>query len=144
MTLDQISVFVENSPGKLADVFELLAGESIDLRAMSIADTSSFGILRLIVDKPVRAQKVLADAEYLVQMTKVIPVAVSDTPGGLAKAIRVLSDADISVEYTYAFVGHKSGSAYVVFRVEDNEKAMEVLAQNGINVISAEELYEMN
>ena len=144
MTLDQISVFVENRPGRLADIFEALAAESIDLRAMSIADTSSFGILRLIVDKPIRAQKILAEAGYLVQMTKVIPVAVQDSPGGLARAIRVLSDADISVEYTYAFVGHKSGSAYVVFRVEDNEKAAKTLTEQGIRVISADELYEMN
>lgn len=142
MTIDQISVFVENSPGKLAEIFETLAAQDIDLRAMSIADTSSFGILRLIADKPQKALGILTDAGYLVQVTKVIPIAVEDIPGGLAKAIRVLSDADISVEYTYAFVGHKTGSAYVIFRVEDNDRALSVLKKNGIRIVTIEGMYE--
>ena len=143
MTIDQISVFVENRQGKLLEVIETLSGDGIDLRAMCLADTSSFGILRLIVDKPVRALRALEGAGYVVQVSKVIPVAIDDEPGGLAKALRILDDNGISLEYTYAFVGHKAKKAYVIFRVEDNDRAIEVLTSNGIKLVSPEEMYEM-
>ena len=141
MTIDQISVFVENKPGKLAEVVEALASENIDMRALSIVDTSSFGILRLIVNKPALAQKVLRDAGCLVTVNEVIPVAVSDTPGGLALVLRVLSEHGIGVEYAYAFVAHKQGQAYVVLRVEDNDFAIKTLEEHGIKLLTAEEMY---
>ncbi len=134
MTVDQISIFVENKPGKLVEVIETLGTSGVDLRAMSIADTSEFGILRLIVDKPDLALKVLNKDEYVTSVNKVIAVSISDTPGSLAKVLRILSDADISIEYVYAFITHEVGSAYVIIRVENNERAIEVLTANGINL----------
>ena len=93
-----------------------------------------FGILRLIVDKPDLALKVLNKDEYVTSVNKVIAVSISDTPGSLAKVLRILSDADISIEYVYAFITHEVGSAYVIIRVENNERAIEVLTANGINL----------
>ena len=143
MTIDQLSVFVENKPGKLVEAAETLSRAGIDLRAMSLADASDFGILRIIVDKPTLALKVMQDAGYLVQMSKVIPVSLSDSPGSLGGVLRILADAGIDVLYLYAFVAHKPGSAYVIIRVEDNEGAMSVLEKNGIKLVSGEEMYEM-
>ena len=141
MTIDQLSVFVENKPGMLVSIIEALGGADIDLRALSIADTADFGILRLIVDKPTKAYNMLHDAGFLVKSSKVIPVSVDDTPGGLGKVLRVLADNGIDVEYLYAFVAHKTNKAYVILRVEDNEKAMSILTENGMGLISVEEMY---
>ncbi len=141
MTVDQISVFVENKPGRLVEVIETLGENGVDLRAMSIADTSDFGILRLIVDKPDLALKVLGRAEYVTSVNKVIAVHIADTPGSLAKVLRVLSDADVSIEYIYAFITHAAGSAYVIIRVEDNARAIEVMKENGIKLATDGELF---
>lgn len=143
MTIDQISVFVENKPGKLVEVIELLGAKGIDLRAMSIADTSDFGILRIIVDQPAKALEVLREADCVTSVNKVIAVSVDDTPGSLAKVLRILSDEGISVEYVYAFITHEAGKAYVIIRVEDNDKAIGVLTVKGVKLASAGELYEM-
>ena len=143
MTIDQLSVFVENKPGKLVEAAETLSSAGIDMRAMSLADASDFGILRIIVDKPNLALKTMQDAGYLVQMSKVLPVSLSDEPGSLGKVLRTLADAGIDVLYLYAFVAHKPGSAYVIIRVEDNERAEAVLTENGISLVSSEEMYAM-
>lgn len=143
MTIDQISVFVENKPGKLVEVIETLGAKGIDLRAMSIADTSDFGILRIIVDKPAIALEVLKEADCVTSVNKVIAVSVDDTPGSLARVLRLLSDEGISVEYVYAFITHEAGKAYVIIRVENNDRATSVLSANGIKLASAGELYEM-
>ena len=143
MTIEQLSVFVENKPGKLVEVLEALAGSEIDLRALPIADTADFGILRIIVDKPVRALKILQDAGYLVKSSEVIPVAVGDKPGGLAAVLRTLADAGIDVEYTYAFVAHSRDSAYVILRVGDNDAASKVLTDSGVSLLTAEDIYGM-
>ena len=134
MTVDLISVFVENKPGKLVEVIETLGANGIDLRAMSVADTSDFGILRLIVDKPDAALEVLGKAEYVTSVNKVIAAYIEDSPGSLAKVLRILSDADVSIEYVYAFITHAAGSAYVVIRVEDNVHAIKVLTANGVDL----------
>ncbi len=143
MTIDQISVFVENKPGKLVEVIETLGAEGIDLRALSIADTSDFGILRLIVDKPEKALKVLREADCVTSVNKVIAVSVDDTPGSLARVLRILSDEGISVEYIYAFVTHEVGRAFVIIRVEDNEKAVNVLKNNAVRLAKNEEIFNM-
>ena len=109
MTVQQISVFVENRQGKLVEVLETLSARNIDLRALSIADTSDFGILRLIVNKPEEAVKALAEADYVTSVTDVLAVSLDDTPGSLARVLRILADAAISVEYLYAFVAHGKG-----------------------------------
>lgn len=142
MTIDQISVFVENKPGKLVEVIETLGAKGIDLRAMSIADTSDFGILRLIVDKPTKALEILREADCVTSVNKVIAVSVNDTPGSLARVLRILSDAGISVEYVYAFITHEPGHAFVIIRVEDNDKAIGVLTSNGVKLATNKELYD--
>ena len=143
MTIDQLSVFVENRPGKLVEALETLSGAGIDLRALSLADTADFGILRLIVDKPIRALKVLQEAGFLVRSNEVIPVAVGDKPGGLSTVLRILADAGIDVEYTYAFVAHSHDSAYVIIRVTDNAYAIKTLSEKGVKLLTADDMYGM-
>jgi len=132
MIIKQLSVFVENKQGTLVDILELLGKASIDLRALSIADTSDFGILRIIVDKSEEAHAALQKEGYIVRVTDVLGLSVPDTPGSLAKILRALSDGGINVEYTYAFVSHNKGKAYVVLRVENNEEAKKILIEQGI------------
>ncbi len=141
MTIDQISVFVENKPGRLVEVIETLGEKGIDLRAMSIADTTDFGILRLIVDKPGQALEVLQKAEYVTSVNKVIAVSIEDAPGSLAKVLRLLSDAGISIEYVYAFITHKAGRAYVIIRVEDNDRAIAVMKEKRVSLATNGELF---
>lgn len=143
MTIDQLSVFIENKPGKLVEAIETLSAAGIDLRALSLADTADFGILRVIVDKPASALKALIEAGFLVKASEVIPVSVSDKPGGLAAALRILANAGVGVEYTYAFVAHSRDNAYVILRVSDNDAAIEALEANGITLLSTEEIYGM-
>jgi len=146
MTIEQLSVFIENKPGKLVEVLETLAAAGIDLRALSLADTENFGILRIIVDKPARALKVLQDEGYGVELNDVIPISVDDKPGALASALRVLADAGIAVEYAYVFVAPKTGSvgkAYAVICVNDNPAAATALASGGIVIVTSTEMYKM-
>jgi hypothetical protein len=141
MIIEQLSVFVENQPGRLAEITEILAGADVDLRAMSIADTADFGILRVIVSDTEKAMNTLRNAGCTVSVTKVLAVALADEPGSLAKVIRVLSDNGVSVEYLYAFITRKEGSAYVIFRVEDTDKAVDLFETHGIKTASREEIY---
>ncbi|MDR2056402.1 MAG: ACT domain-containing protein [Desulfovibrio sp.] len=140
MTVDQLSVFVENKPGHLLEITEALGEAGIDLRALSIGDTAEFGVLRLIVSEADRALAVLREAGFTVSLTQVLAVSLADTPGSLSKILRVIAGAGINVEYLYAFVTRKSGGAYVVFRVEDNAAATAVLDKNGIVPVGPEEL----
>ena len=143
MTINQISVFVENTPGHLAEITEILGNGGIDLRALSIADTKDFGVLRLIVDNPDKAVQILREAECIVSVTPVIAVAIEDKPGGLAKTLRVLSDEGISVEYAYAFIARKHDNAYVVLRVGENEQTEKLFNEKGIKTVSAEEIFDL-
>lgn len=142
MAISQISVFVENRPGRLADITAVLAQNSIDIRALSVADTSDYGILRLIVNDPESAVKVLKDEGMTASATQVLGIIIPDEPGGLAKAIKVLSDAQISVEYAYAFITPSVGNAYVIIRVEDNDKAAEILRSSGIALIEQDDIFK--
>ncbi|MDR0446010.1 MAG: acetolactate synthase [Oscillospiraceae bacterium] len=138
--IEQLSVFVENKRGKLVGVTEVLGAAGVDLRALSIADTADYGVLRVIVDKPDAALSALTDAGYVVKKNRVLPVSVSDEPGALAKALRVLADAGADVEYLYAFVAHGENRAYVILRVDDNAAAAAVLGKSGIAVATDGEL----
>ena len=141
MAIKQISVFVENKPGRLAEITELLAKNNIDIRALSIADTTDFGILRLIVNDPDSTVQILKNDGMTVSATEVLGVAIPDVPGGFAKAIRTITDKGISLEYAYAFITPKSGSAYVIIRVENNELATEALNDAGIKIIEQGEIF---
>jgi hypothetical protein len=132
MVIEQLSVFVENKLGHLSDIAEMLGGAGIDMRALSIADTAEFGVLRLIVSDTQRAKALLSAAGCVVSVTSVLAVSLEDKPGSLAKILRALSDAGVSVEYVYAFITQKQGSAYVVLRVEDNARASEILERSGV------------
>ena len=143
MTIEQLSVFVENKHGKLVEADETIAQAGVDLRALSLADTTDFGILRIIVDKPVKAINALQEAGFLVKTSEVLPISVSDKPGALAKALRVLADAGINVEYTYAFVAHSDDGAYVILRVEDNDAAAKALTDSGITLLTSDDMQKM-
>lgn len=136
MYVNQLSVFIENKPGRLADITETLANANIDLRAISVADTSDFGILRVVVDKPEVAEKALKEAGMTVSLSKVLAVSIGDKKGELAKVVRVLADKGIIIEYVYDFVGNKNGEACIVIRVNDNEKAVVALKESGIDILN--------
>lgn len=143
MQIKQLSVFVENKPGRLADITEILAKNKIDIRAISVADTSDFGILRIIVDKPEEAVITLKEEGMTVSLSEVIAIGIGDITGEFARAIRVLADNNIGVEYIYAFVSRDKGKAYVIIRADDSKKAAEVLSQNDVEILRAESLYNM-
>ena len=140
MTVKQISVFVENKPSTLAAFAKVLAEHDIDIRALSISETRDFGILRIIVDDSYKTACVLKDAGYVCSLTPVLAVEMADAPGSLCRVLDILSEHSINLEYTYAFITRKKDSAYMIIRVEDNEGAAEILAKNGVRLVSQEEL----
>ena len=143
MLVKQLSVFMENKPGRLNSITKLLKDNDIDIRALSIADTKDFGILRLIVNKPELACEVLKGADCTVSITNVIAIGINDKPGGLADAMDCLYRANISVEYMYAFITKTSDQAYVILRVENNDKALEALQDENFTILTGKEVYEM-
>ncbi|MCX7714297.1 MAG: ACT domain-containing protein [Clostridia bacterium] len=143
MLVKQISVFVENKFGRLAEIISILGNNNIDISALSIADTTDFGILRLIVNDPNLAEKVLKDNGLAVKSTEVIAVAVEDKPGGLARVLNILKDANISIEYMYAFIGKSESGALVIIRVDQPNEAINVLKNSGIEIIKASDVYRL-
>ena len=140
MVIKQLSVFVENQPGRLSEITDVLSSREINIRALSIADTTNFGILRLIVDHPSRAESALKEQGFTVSQTSVIGVGIEDRPGGLA-ALDILREAGMDVEYMYAFVSHAEKTAYVILRVADNDAAEKVLRDHGVPILSGEDVY---
>lgn len=143
MLIKQLSIFVENRPGRLSSITRLLADNNIDIRALSIADTRDFGILRLIVNDPDKALAALKAADYSVTLTDVLAIGIEDKPGGLACAMEMLYENHISVEYMYAFISKTDDTAFVILRVENKEKATEALQKCGVRLLTSEEIYEM-
>jgi len=143
MKVRQISIFLENKRGRLYEALDALAKAKINIRALSIADTSDFGILRLIVHEPDRAKKVLEKSNYAVRENDVIAVGVADKPGGLAEVLKVLNEKNINVEYIYAFVEKSGKKAVVVLRTENINAGIKALKDGGIPVLSAEEVYNL-
>ncbi len=133
--MNQLSVFVDNTPGALSDITSILAGAGVNLRALSIADTERFGILRMIVSDNKLAISVLKSRNYVVKETEVVGVKIGDQPGKLAEALKVLDLAEINLEYLYAFCARTERHAYLVIRVEDNARAEEVLTGAGFHMI---------
>lgn len=142
MSVKQISIFIENKKGSLSEVTQFIADHKINLKALSIADTQEFGILRIITDKPDEAREMLKNEGYTVTATSVLAVALTDAPGSMASILQVLSDADIEVEYTYAFMSNVENKAYMIFRVNDNDKATKALVAAGISVINQDDIFE--
>ena len=141
MNIHQISVFLENRVGQLAEITNLLADNGINLRALSIADTSDFGILRIIVEDVEKAAQILHDHGNTYTVTEVLAVKMDDKTGGLAKILKVLADAEIFLEYAYAFLLQKPGEACLIIRVPDNDAAETALAAAGIGIAKQEDLF---
>lgn len=143
MLVKQVSIFVENKEGKIADVLKILAKENINISALSLADTTNFGILRLIVDDPKKAKNILQMEDMIVKINEILAVGIDDQPGGLAKVLGILAKANVAIEYMYAFTGHNNEYATVVFKTNDLEKAYDCLKINDIPLISAEEIKQI-
>ena len=140
MSIHQISVFLENRAGQLAEITNILADNGVDLRAISIAETVDYGILRMIVDDAQKATSLLMQHGYLLTMTPVLVVAVSDQPGGIAPVLATLAEGKIDIEYMYSLFTHSEGKAYIVFRVAETEKFVALLDAHGLTPVTGEEL----
>ena len=140
MRVEQIAVFLENKSGRLAEITRLLAENDINIRALSVADTADFGILRLIVDKVDRAKEVLRTGGFTVGKTNVVAVEVPDRSGGLASVLQVVTTAGLNVEYMYAFVNKSGANAVLIFRFDAMDKAIEVLQHNGFVLLTGEQI----
>ncbi|MEE0265177.1 MAG: ACT domain-containing protein [Acutalibacteraceae bacterium] len=136
MSLKQLNIFVQNKKGALVEITETLAAQNVNIRALSIADTEEFGILRLIVNDNETASEILADKGYLLKITEVVGVKIGDAPGKLSTALEVLDNEDINVEYLYAFMARTEKHAYVVLRVADNALAEAALEKAGYHMIT--------
>ncbi len=140
MLAEQISVFIENKEGRLAEVTAILRDANVNIRALSLADTTDFGVLRLIVNNNDAAEKALKKEGFTVGKTKVLAVEVNDEPGGLNKVLDPLCDQDVNVEYMYAFANPKCRNAIMIFRFNDHNKALKILAEQQIKVIDSKEI----
>ena len=140
MGIRQLSVFVENKKGSLHEITDVLAKANIDLRSMCIADTSDYGIVRIIADDPVRAQSVLAEAGHIANIRTVTAFAVPDCPGGLAKVLDILEENGVDIEYMYALVTTEKDKAYAVMRNDNREKAEKILSENGIELLDEDHI----
>jgi len=143
MYIKQISIFIENTPGRLHAVTKILRDHDIDIRALSLSDTNDFGILRLIVADPDEACRILKENGCTVRQTDVLAIGLKDQPGGLDTAVQVLAAHQINIEYLYAFVSRYHDTAYVIMRVEDNERAVAALSAAGIPLVQPEDIYRM-
>ena len=140
MRVHQISVFLENRAGQLAEITKVLADNGIDLRAISIAETADYGVLRMIVDNAEKATGILLTNGYILSMTPVLVVGVPDQPGGLAPVLSVMAEGNIDIEYMYSLFTPEVGKAYMVFRISDEAKFVELLNAQGMQLATAEEL----
>jgi hypothetical protein len=143
MRLEQLSIFLENRSGRLAEITGLLAQAGINIRALSLADTADFGILRLIVNQTARAVQVLRDSGFTVATNEMVALEVPDRPGGLWEILKVLEAAGINVEYMYAFVHKATENAVIIFRFDEPERASAVLREAGVRVLTGEEVYAL-
>jgi len=141
MKVEQISVFLENKSGRLAEVARTLAGAGVNIRALSVADTSDFGILRIIVNDSDKALKVLKDNEFTVSKTEVLAVEVPDTAGGLSQILDLLEKEKVNVEYMYALIERSAERAVIIFRFDENDRAIQVLSANGIGILDGKKVY---
>ena len=142
MQIRQISIFLQNEPGQLSRICRDLADADINIATLSLADTSDFGIVRMIVDDHEKASKVLPEKGHAVKVTQVVAVCVPDRPGGMAEVMAVLDGVGVNIEYSYAFAFHRGEKAVLVFRFDDGEKAAQALASAGLMTLSEKDLEE--
>lgn len=143
MQAEQISIFLENKAGRLSEVTGILSENGVNIRALSLADTTDFGVLRLIVDDNTKAEDVLKKGDFTVRKTKVVAVEVQDQPGGLHSILESLFKAGINVEYMYAFVRQSGSNAVMIFRFDQPDEAIRVLSENGYVIVEGSKLYAM-
>jgi len=143
MRAEQISVFLENKAGRLAEVSAILAEANVNIRALAVADTSDFGVLRLIVNDNQKAIDALKKRGFTVSKTDVVAVEVEDRPGGLNRILDILNQAGINVEYMYAFVQHSGENAVMIFRIDPIDEAIKLLQENNLTVIEGSKVYTM-
>jgi hypothetical protein len=143
MKVEQISIFIENKSGRLAEITRVLGEADINIRALSLADTSDFGILRLIVNDGAKATSVLKEHGFTVSQTEVVAVEVPDRPGGLSAILQTLDREAINVEYMYAYVERCGGNAVIIFRFDETDKAISVLKTNNFNMLEGSRLYSL-
>lgn len=143
MLVKQLSVFIENKPGRLAPIIDALGKNDIDISALSLADTSEYGIIRIIVNNPDKAKEVLSELGVVVKITEVLTVAMDDTPGGLSKILDIFVKNDVNVDYMYAFVGTVTNKALMVVKVSDPDLAVSVLDKAGISTADAKDIYRL-
>jgi len=143
MAIKQLHLFVENKAGRVAEIAKIIGDAGIDIRALSMADTSDFGILRIIVDKPTAAVATLQGAGLMVSLTDVIAVGIDDTPGSFANVMAIIAKANINVEYMYAFITREAGRANMIMRVRDADEASKALACAGVKVMEESEVYHL-
>ena len=143
MKISQVSIFLENKSGRLSEVTKLLAEEKINIRALTLADTSDFGILRLIVNDPQKAIIILRDNGFTVATTEVIAAEVNDKPGGLAEIVEILSKAKLNIEYMYAFVEKQKEKAIIVFKIENIDKAIDILIKNKVTLLPSKDVLNL-
>lgn len=140
MNVEQISIFLENKSGRLADVTSVLSESGINIRALYLADTTDFGILRLIVNNTEKARQVLKEHGFTVEKTRVVAIEVPDRPGGLSIILNTIKDEGINVEYMYAFVEKSGENAIVIFRFDEFDKSIDLLQKAGVRILGGEEL----
>ena len=143
MQVEQISVFLENKSGRLSEVTAILSEANVNIRALALADTSDFGVLRLIVDDTETARQALKNNGFTVGKTNVVAVEVADRPGGLHEILTMLHEATLNVEYMYAFVRSSGSNAVMIFRIEKDQEAIRLLESKGVHVIDGEHLYNL-
>lgn len=139
----QVSIFLENRAGTFVEIAGILEKNQINIRAVTVADTTRFGILRLIVDQPELCAEKLKEQEYTVSITDVIAVGVSDTPGGLGQVARMLTEGGVNIDYMYAFISHSTNDACVILRVGDPEFAEKILTENRVTMFDEKEVYAL-
>lgn len=143
MKVEQITIFLENQSGRLAEVASILADAGVNIRALSLADSADFGILRLIVNNVAKAQTVLKAQGFTMATTEVVAVEVPDQPGGLARMLKTLKANQVNVEYLYAYVPKSAANATIIFRFDDSDRAIQCLQQAGIKILKGEEIYSL-
>ena len=143
MKIKQLSIFLQNRMGSLSKPLEVLSENGINIRAMCMADTSEFGILRLVVDNPLKGKEVLEESNFLVKITEIIGVEMNDTPGGLTDVLKVIKDNEIDLEYLYAFTHDKVDKAILLLHADDIDNLIKVLEDNAMVIVPSEEIYDL-
>ena len=143
MKIKQLSIFLQNKMGSLSKPLEVLTVANVNIRAMCMADTSEFGILRLVVDNPEKGKEALEESGFLVKITEIIGVEMNDTPGGLTTVLDIIKDNLIDLEYLYAFSHEKSEKAILLLHADDIDKLISVLQENNVPIVSAKEVYNL-